>query len=177
MKRVILHSLACLLLVVAVIIPVFAASTRITVTVPVRVSSYEFVEDDELNTCLYGIGENVAVANLKRAYDKIKIAVLRPDGEIPLLDSETVGTGCIVREYESDGSTVARECVVIIRGDTNGDGVVSSADALIALKASSGLLEIERPFFCAGDIDRSGALSSAKALKILRYSAGLEPDM
>lgn len=61
-------------------------------------------------------------------------------------------------------------------GDVDGDGVVSSADARLALRASVQLEVIapDSPAFKAADADRDGALTPADARLILRASVGLE---
>jgi len=53
-------------------------------------------------------------------------------------------------------------------GDVNGDGVVSAADAVIALEIAAG----SRPFDSAADVDGDGMVTSLDALMILQAAAG-----
>ena len=88
-----------------------------------------------------------------------------------------IGSGCRIIEYKSDGVTVWNERAVIVAGDLNGDGRITSADALTALRYSAGLCELGETFALAADADDNGTVTSADALRILRYSAGLEASL
>ena len=67
-----------------------------------------------------------------------------------------------------DAPTVANHL-----GDINGDGNVSSTDALMALQASSGLLILNEEQLVSADVNDSKGVTSVDALIILQYSAGL----
>ena len=54
-----------------------------------------------------------------------------------------------------------------VRGDVNGDGVVTAADAVIALEIAAG----SRPFDAAADVDGDGMVTSLDALMILQVAA------
>ncbi|MFQ6062305.1 MAG: dockerin type I domain-containing protein, partial [Methanosarcinales archaeon] len=56
-----------------------------------------------------------------------------------------------------------------ITGDLNGDKEVTSVDALIALKMSVGLIQVD---MCA-DVSCDGEVTSVDALMILQASVGL----
>ena len=58
-------------------------------------------------------------------------------------------------------------------GDANGDGSVDSADALIVLRASMGIVQLSEETASACDVDHNGVLNTADALMILRYAMGL----
>jgi hypothetical protein len=53
-------------------------------------------------------------------------------------------------------------------GDVNGDGVVTAADAVIALEMASG----SRPSDSAADVSGDGQVTSLDALMILQAAAG-----
>jgi hypothetical protein len=53
-------------------------------------------------------------------------------------------------------------------GDLNGDGVVTAADAVIALEIAAG----SRPFDSAADVDGDGMVTSLDALMILQAAVG-----
>ena len=58
----------------------------------------------------------------------------------------------------------------------NGDGEVDSADALLTLRASVGLEELDDTQNILGDVNGDGAVDSADALEVLRYSVGLSAN-
>lgn len=61
----------------------------------------------------------------------------------------------------------------VICGDVDGDGDVTSADALSILRASSGLSTLSAAEVKAADVDGDGDATSSDALQVLRYSSGL----
>ena len=61
----------------------------------------------------------------------------------------------------------------IVPGDLSGDGEVDSADAVIALKADAGLIELDGEQTFAGDVNNDGEVSSLDAVLILKLDAGL----
>lgn len=58
-------------------------------------------------------------------------------------------------------------------GDVNRDGKIDSADAVLVLRYSIGLEEIEDDYIQYADVDNDGDISSNDAVEILRYSIGL----
>ncbi|MBQ1388419.1 MAG: carbohydrate-binding domain-containing protein [Clostridia bacterium] len=63
----------------------------------------------------------------------------------------------------------------ILYGDATCDGTVDSADALMVLRYSVGLAEMEEgsDAYIASDVNSDGFIDSADALYILRYSVGI----
>ena len=59
-------------------------------------------------------------------------------------------------------------------GDADGDGYVTSDDALTLLRCSLGMTELECSAFT--DVDRDGVITASDALSVLRFSVGFEPD-
>ncbi len=60
------------------------------------------------------------------------------------------------------------------KGDIDGDGEITANDALMILRASVGLTELNEKQKAAADIDGDGSITSADALIVLRYSVGAE---
>lgn len=61
--------------------------------------------------------------------------------------------------------------------DVNGDGIISSADARIALRASVNLIELNTAQKKAADIDSDTAVTAADARYILRRAVGLTDNI
>ena len=61
-----------------------------------------------------------------------------------------------------------------VKGDVDGDGQVTAADARLALRAAVGLESLSEAQIAAGDIDGDGKLTAADAREILRQAVGLE---
>ncbi|MBR0156677.1 MAG: hypothetical protein IJM20_04055 [Clostridia bacterium] len=58
-------------------------------------------------------------------------------------------------------------------GDINGDGEVTVADAILALRCAMGILELTPEQIEAGDMNESGAIEVSDAIIILRTAMGL----
>lgn len=61
-----------------------------------------------------------------------------------------------------------------VRGDTDGDGIVTAKDARIALRVSALMETITGKNFVCADVDKNGKITSADARKILRKAANLD---
>lgn len=78
----------------------------------------------------------------------------------PLGDAYTIEAGYWYRDAGGESE---------VCGDVNGDGVVTAADAVIALEIAAG----SRPFDAAADVDGDGVVTSLDAMMILQAAAGL----
>ena len=61
-------------------------------------------------------------------------------------------------------------------GDVDGDGNITSADALSILRTSAGLSSLSPEQTKLADVDGDGNITSADALAVLRHSAGLSSN-
>ncbi|MCD7827189.1 MAG: dockerin type I repeat-containing protein [Clostridiales bacterium] len=62
----------------------------------------------------------------------------------------------------------------VMKGDVNGDGKVSAADARSALRIAASLDEATDDALAAGDLDGNGKITAAEARRILRVAASLD---
>ncbi|MCD7774587.1 MAG: dockerin type I repeat-containing protein, partial [Clostridiales bacterium] len=62
----------------------------------------------------------------------------------------------------------------VLKGDVNGDGKVSAADARSALRIAASLDEATDDALAAGDLDGNGKITAAEARRILRVAASLD---
>ena len=62
---------------------------------------------------------------------------------------------------------------VILMGDVNNDGQISSADALLALRSALGIMTLTPDQILRADINGDGSVTSEDALMILRMSLGI----
>ena len=67
-----------------------------------------------------------------------------------------------------------RSYVSFRKGDVDGDGDITAADARKILRASAGLEELQGQNLANADADGDGKITAADARKVLRESAGLE---
>lgn len=81
-------------------------------------------------------------------------------------------------DFEVDGGEVVPVAVsgtgtLSKTGDTNGDGVTSAADALLALRIAVGTASVTDSILVSCDLNGDGKITAADALAILRKSVGL----
>lgn len=106
-----------------------------------------------------------------------------------------VGTGSVIltnsnisKKWETDGMTIPAEVsiydatqkklvdpngVTLMYGDTNGDNLITSSDALDILRNSAGLSVFTDAQNAQADVDGDKAVTSGDALLVLRHSVGL----
>ncbi|MBQ9557717.1 MAG: tyrosine-protein phosphatase [Clostridia bacterium] len=87
-------------------------------------------------------------------------------------DNSVIGPQTLTVNYGGFTATFDIE-IVILSGDVDGDGEVTVADALAALRASVGLSELEGAAFITADADADGEITVSDALRILRIAAKL----
>ena len=58
-------------------------------------------------------------------------------------------------------------------GDLNGDNKVNTADAVVVLKASAGMITLDEQQTKSGDCNGDGMVNTADAVLILKYAAGM----
>lgn len=92
--------------------------------------------------------------------------IFNPDGSTPD-DMSLIGTGM---EITVEGKTY----ISVISGDCDGDGLITPADARMALRIAVGSEKAPAHTTKAADISADGAVSVYDARKIMRISVGLE---
>ena len=61
----------------------------------------------------------------------------------------------------------------VVYGDVNGDGRINTADAVIVLKSTVGMVQFDDEQKSAADVNRNGMVNTADATCILKYAAGI----
>ena len=103
---------------------------------------------------------------------------------IPVEQLSTDGLEYYIRAYDGlnytySGTETAPYAVTVqlaidasSKGDVNGDGVITTIDALMLLQAANDLLNLTPEQFLRADLNDDGELSAAEALRILKYANG-----
>ena len=78
----------------------------------------------------------------------------------------------ISTDLSGNTNTIVFSISNITIGDVNNDGHITSADALMVLKAASGKITLTDSQKQAADVNVSGTVTSADALEILKYASG-----
>ena len=82
--------------------------------------------------------------------------------------------------WDKDGKNIIADITItaqyelaVVIGDLNGDGKINTADAVIVLKISAGMIAQDENNSIAGDCNFDGEVNTADAVLILKYSAGM----
>lgn len=103
-----------------------------------------------------------------------------PEGGSAVPPTPPVHEGYEFVEWSGDYANVTADCTVTaiyepigIAGDVNGDGLITSADALIVLRYALGLDNIPAEYAQFADVNEDGLINSSDALLILRISLNI----
>ncbi len=89
----------------------------------------------------------------------IEATISNKNGEA-LQSNDAVGTGCVVSISDGD------EYTVIVKGDVDGTGVITTTDYLIVKNSLIGKTDISGEYFVAADMDDNQLISTTDYLKI-----------
>ena len=98
------------------------------------------------------------------------VVVVSADGS-EMAEGAYVGTGCLVRLM--DGDEVLDEVQVVLRGDTNGDGQITTADYMRVRNLFMQIIELEGVQLAAADTDGNGEITTADYMQIRNHFAGI----
>lgn len=109
----------------------------------------------------------VKLENCKIEEDKLIIAPGTTLDQLSgaVLEGTTLGTGA---KITVNGTTY----IVTIKGDTNGDGIINSADLLKVVKHLTGASTLDGAYLKASDCNGDGTINSADLLKIVKHLNG-----
>ncbi len=92
--------------------------------------------------------------------------------DVPAMGNQALSNGDVIELFFTDD--IEAEGIVTLLGDANGDGSVTSADAVLILRCAMGIEPISAKALANGDIDGDGMLSISDSLIILRMSMGID---
>jgi len=105
--------------------------------------------------------------------DNAKLQVWTADETSQLSDTDAVGTGMIVK-LVINGEEKDRK-VIVIKGDTNGDGEVDIFDAVGLLNHDLGTSALTGAYLKAGDVNDDNDVDIFDAVGILNHDLGVTP--
>ncbi len=111
----------------------------------------------------------LTVGDLRGMLDNSSNVIIMDDAGIRLEDETIAKTGTGIK-VTNNGQLFK----LVVIGDLDGNGILDSGDARIALRVSVGLDESTPAMICAGDTDGNGQLTAGDARTLLRRSVGLE---
>ncbi len=118
---------------------------------------------------VYGISERQCVGDVIPMFmysDNVRIYY---DGN-DLANSEKVCTGYLMYIFDSRYNyTMLETAEVVIKGDVNGDGKVTTTDYILIKKDFYGQVNLSGAYFRAADIDDNGVISTTDYIKVKKY--------
>ena len=126
----------------------------------------------EMYTGIWGADAGLTVGQVKAAAtDFAEVAILDKEQTHELADDELIATGCYYTVQKNGVRYFSRE--LLVKNDINGDGLVSSDDARLALRMSVGLEPTTDLQCYAVGVSPVSGLNSAVARTLLRVAVGL----
>lgn len=133
---------------------------------------------DKSKKCLLGVQPGTTVNEVLEEFEYSSHMVVTNEEGNELSGDQIIGTGSFIILVKYSEETQKNEPIdlvcVIIKGDANGDGIITAADARIVLQVSAKIKTVSSPFILANDFDSNGKLSAGEARKVLRVSSKLE---
>lgn len=116
--------------------------------------------------------EIVTVENVSNAVEAFGVNVDDIWNEYQALKNKEEYRDIYTQEREADAKNIIFSSAKVERpsGDVNGDGTLSSHDALIILRGSSGMINLTEEEMQYADVDGDGQVTSSDALYVLRQS-------
>lgn len=102
-----------------------------------------------------------------------KVYYISDDGKFTLLESAAEINVLLINTSET-GLFAVVEDKTYCKGDINGDGLITAADARLALRNSAGIHPLYDKALSAADYNGDSTVTAADARLILRYSARLD---
>ena len=134
----------------------------------------EHTYDPEKAIYLTDIAANDSLADIIAQFVNEEIRVFDKDGNEILADkfaSTIVKTAIVLRLY--DGEDIVDELTLVLKGDVNGDGRLTTTDISQILGYSKGSLDFEGAYLLAGDVNGDGRLTTTDISQVLGYSKGI----
>ncbi len=126
----------------------------------------------------YTFGTYLTGVDFSTSYSSFMKKITVSDGTVALKNSSgktitsgTVSTGMSLVVYDSSGNEV-NTYTVVIKGDTNGDGKISSADPLLLQKYIVGSTTLSGAYLEAADINGDGKANSLDVLYMQKHIVG-----
>ena len=111
------------------------------------------------------------VAEVKSEFANSDLVFVSADGTM-LTDDDHIGTGTVIRLM--DGDQELDSVTVIISGDLDGNGYITTHDASLILQAVVQKIVLTDLQIAAADVNGSGSVNNPDASMILRYLVGKE---
>lgn len=144
-----------------------------TITVAKQSNTKESVTSTtyKVGNNITGVDYNTTVETFKKnlsAPSGYSIKVVDKDGKA--LTSGNIGTGAKVILYKEKDAV--KTTPVVIKGDSNGDGKLSSTDVLFAQRYIVGTYSLDGAYYNGADINGDGKISSVDILYMQRHIVG-----
>ncbi len=118
-----------------------------------------------------GLTKNSVKTEILNAFDVKEMRVYNQNNE-EVTSAKTIGTGYFIECDLTSNTTYIY--TVYVKGDLNGDGKITAADAREILRASAKLTQINDLQQLAGDVTNDKKLTASDARIVLRCAAGLQ---
>lgn len=98
--------------------------------------------------------------------------IFKKDGKTEMSKTDVIGTGYILKVYDKQG-TVVDEQILVVKGDTNGDGKASATDSGAILAHRTGEKSLTNEYLLAADINGDGSVDGRDSTLLIYHRIGM----
>ena len=98
--------------------------------------------------------------------------IFKADGVTELSNTDTIATGYKLKVYDQNG-TVVEEQLLVVKGDTNGDGKATATDSGNILAHRTGEKPLENEYLLAADINNDGTVDGRDSTLLIYHRIGM----
>ena len=142
------------------------APTKIEINDVINASSYK-INSEYLSNITFGSGVSTLITNLKKYSEAVSITVKNSDNSAKT--SGTIGTG---DKVTISTGTEEKTYIIVLYGDTNGDGNISAIDLLNVQKLVINKSNLNGAYYKAADTNKDGKISAIDLLNVQKHILG-----
>jgi len=144
-----------------------------TCRIIVKEQVYKVATLENKTIAITGINPNTTEKQFRdRFLSENTYKLFKKDGKTALKDGETIATGYKLKVYNAKG-TVKEEQVLVVKGDTNGDGQASATDSGAILSHRTGEKKLKNEYLLAADINNDGAVDGRDSTLLIYHRIGM----
>ena len=158
---------------------VVTATSGISKTYTITIAREKALSGNKPVSSVYNVGTYITGVGFATPVSTFKSNISAPEGcTLKVTDSlgtektsGNMGTGYKVVIYDGSGKATS-STEVVVKGDVNGDGMITSIDALMVKRHIIQTYKVDGAYSKAADINGDGKLTSVDALYIKRHIIG-----
>ena len=148
-------------------------SKTATCKIIVKEQVYKVATLSDGTVCITGINPDTTEEYFRDKFNSENtFKIFKNDGKTEMSKTDVIATGYILKVYDNQG-TVVDEQVLVVKGDTNGDGKASATDSGAILSHRTGEKALENEYLLAADINNDGSVDGRDSTLLIYHRIGM----